>query len=391
MKKKKVLIVSETPPSSSSTGACQTLHNIFQNYGSEDLIILSPDRILKEAPVNPTVSKAVFGFKTSFLYFGKFRSRFPFSLLGRIIEYFILKASARRIIQIVEKYRPDILFISNSDYHAIRASHLILRKFDLPVFIYLQDNINYSIGKTHTDRVNSIMHRAQGWLLISEYMYEDIVKKYGNGKKPFLIVHNPVDRNLVADVSDKRSGETLRLAYAGAIWPMHFDALEKLIRSFSLVGNFRIEFVIYADKKFWKSYEGFFQKHQVIYGGFYPFHKVKEKLALHDGLVVTSSFAPEVEILTRYSVQTKITDYMAAGVPVISIGPEYSACNRFIRKRNLGTVIESKVPEDIAKALEKFVSEYQEKIRLAVHARKVVLENHTQDVVERKVFDFLHS
>jgi Txe/YoeB family toxin of Txe-Axe toxin-antitoxin module len=45
--------------------------------------------------------------------------------------------------------------------------------------------------------------------------------------------------------------------------------------------------------------------------------------------------------MTRSSVQTKLTDYMAAGKPILACGPDYSACNQFLKKWNCGLVCET--------------------------------------------------
>lgn len=387
--RKKIILITETPPSENGTGASQTLYNLFENYGSELMSVVSPVHILKQNFVSDQFSKKIFGFKSSFIKLGFLNRVFGLKLIEGLNRILFSIFSEGKIIKCVVGLRPEMLFISNADYYTVKLAYKILQKNKIPFYIYLQDNINDGLGTQHTARVNFLMQQAQGWLLISEYMYEDILKRYSLPNKLYLVVHNPVKRTSVKEVQPKELSAVLNIVYAGAIWPMHFDALQKIIMALPFLKNIKVKITLYTQKYFWDTYARFFESNHIDYGGFLPFKDLRNKIISADALLVTSSFSKEAEVLTKYSVQTKITDYMAAGIPIISIGPEYSACNKFIQKLGIGTLIQTQEPIKIAEVIDQFAINYHDKLKLANVAREVVLKEHTQEVVEQKLFNFI--
>src|SRR5690606_27994113 len=85
------------------------------------------------------------------------------------------------------------------------------------------------------------------------------------------------------------------------------------------------------------------------FGGMLPYEKLTPILNQADFLLVTTSFEESLKNLVSTSVLTKITDYMIAGKPIISIGPIYSACNRFIEKWKCGYTYSDLKSEKLSK------------------------------------------
>ncbi|MFM6817746.1 MAG: glycosyltransferase, partial [Dolichospermum sp.] len=163
-------------------------------------------------------------------------------------------------------------------------------------------------------------------------------------------VHNPVDlSNKSFPEFSPKTGGTFRVVYAGAIWTMHYDALAVIAEAIYELkcSGVDIELVLHTPPNCWELYQENWQKWDVKYGSFIPYEHLNQYLQQADLLLVVSSFLPEYAHITASSVQTKLTDYMASGKPILACGPSYAACNQFIKNWNCGLVCETNVVSEI--------------------------------------------
>ena len=103
-----------------------------------------------------------------------------------------------------------------------------------------------------------------------------------------------------------------------------------------------IEFVLYTDRFFWGRHEVDWRRWGVVDGGLIPYAELGAALGDCDLLLVASSFDAAQAHMSRSSVQTKVTDYMAAGRPILGCGPHDAASNRFLRERDCAYFIEDR-------------------------------------------------
>ncbi|MFM7358036.1 MAG: hypothetical protein ACKO1T_05590, partial [Sediminibacterium sp.] len=119
------------------------------------------------------------------------------------------------------------------------------------------------------------------------------------------------------------------------------------------------------------------------------YEHLNQYLQQADLLLVVSSFLPEYAHVTRSSVQTKLTDYMASGRPILSCGPSYGACNLFVKNWNCGIVSESNQVPVIKKILLKQIEDPSKSYTIIQNAFKVLLENFETGKVRSKLYDFI--
>ena len=109
-------------------------------------------------------------------------------------------------------------------------------------------------------------------------------------------------------------------------------------------------------------------------------------------MLVASSFDARYHDLSAYSVQTKVTDYLACGVPVVAIGPGYSACNNFIKEHNCGFTIACNDSNLVSEQIEKYLKKDSKYIREEVNnGLTLIRENYTKDFVQNKLYRFLSA
>jgi len=95
-------------------------------------------------------------------------------------------------------------------------------------------------------------------------------------------------------------------------------------------------------------------------------------MAKYDAILLPISFMEKMRSMSEFNIATKMSECLASGVPVLAIGPGYSAMIKYLKKNNAAVVVESNNDEDFKHALgllrdEKYVSEIlQNAERLAI-------------------------
>jgi len=165
---------------------------------------------------------------------------------------------------------------------------------------------------------------------------------------------------------DLKAAETLKIGYFGAVTTWQLDVLQGLATSlngtntqldiYSAVPKLPAELCV----------EG------VIFEGRLNPDLVLTTMAKYDAILLPISFMEKMRSMSEFNIATKMSECLASGVPVLAIGPGYSAMIKYLKKNNAAVVVESNNDEDFKHALgllrdEKYVSEIlQNAERLAI-------------------------
>jgi glycosyltransferase involved in cell wall biosynthesis len=341
----RLLLISEIPLCQEGTGINRTLFNLLENYPVEKFMLY---RASSEDLTAPRFSQNIATFRESFL--PHLANRLGYLINGAISKINLqfmnwLPISACHKIQ---TFAPEVILICPNSASALLMGYKVVKKFNNPFLIYFMDDwvaTNDSGWLTGSVQIITryLLSHASGWLMISDLLKTDLAKRYEVNPTRSLVVHNPVNlsERFLPDFSVYQG--TFKVAYAGSIWAMHYDAIATVastIYELQQTGH-DIELVLYTDDSFWKQHRADWERWNVTFGGLIPYHQLGQYLSQADLLLVASSFLPENAHLTRSSVQTKLTDYMASGRPILSCGPAYSACNDFVKRWNCGFICES--------------------------------------------------
>ena len=265
-----------------------------------------------------------------------------------------------------------------------------------PVVTYLMDDWLAHLDSARlafdsARRGHALLRASRGWLVISRYLLESMRSTTGVDR-PALVVHNPVRLSGAepAALAAPRRGR-FRVAYAGSVWPMHWDAVAAVAAS---VARLRatgedVEFVLFTDRFFWARHEADWLRWGVVDGGLIPYEQLGAALGDCDLLLVASSFDPSQAHMSRSSVQTKVTDYMAAGRPILGCGPRDAASHRFLREHDCARFAEDPAPAAVDAALRGCMEARDEGPALARRAWEVVRREHEIGAVSDTLYEFL--
>jgi glycosyltransferase involved in cell wall biosynthesis len=274
-----------------------------------------------------------------------------------------------------------------------------------------------------------LLANAPAWLMISENLKQVLMQRYQLNEKPCLIVHNPappVDSRLpigigmtpdsyrddLAVTGDNDVNEPHRqpstlpagrqestvnsqlIIYAGSIWPMHADALVAVAKAIHLLhqqGHTQFSLRLYVPAAHWKQYQFQLQGPGVEYAGWVPYAQLQEVLQPAWLTLCTASFLPAHHAFSFSSVQTKLTDYMAAGKPIWFVGPGDAACGQFVRQNDCGYVSNDARVANIAQQLGEILADREGYWQKANTALQKATGEFSQPAVQQRLSSFLEQ
>jgi len=395
----RMLLVSEVAFSEESKGASRTLLNLFENYSANQLALFSPRQSASSASL---LGQHSFSFPEGYLPplygryapIGKFLNPLINSTNLQLLEWLPIPQKEK-----LEAFSPEVILICPISPSCLLMGQKLYKHFGIPFLIYFMDDW---MATDHPQWLSSsvqtltyqLLSDAAGWLMISEPLQETLSKRYQLEPKQSMVVHNPVDLSgkKPPDEEIPNSG-TFRIVYAGSIWPMHYDAVAAIAEAvFQLRRDGKdIELILHTDQYFWNTYEDKWQNWEVTNGLSIPYQELDSYLKRANLLLVASSFLPEQSFMTSSSVQTKITDYMAAGRPILSCGPDYSACNKFIKKWDCGLVCETNQVPIIKEFLVEQMNNSYANQRFAKTAFQVLQNNFEKYKVTQQLYQFIET
>ncbi len=386
----KILLVTDAPFSEPACGIDRTLQNLFSLYPAEQLRILAPESIVRARPPRAEYRARVRTFRDRLTPWNK-------SLRGFAgwMRRSLLQAIPRRAEDVDSGFAPEVLMICSSMAETSIVAAQIARGFNGPVIYYAMDDLRGMESQrwfrgTGSGLLRELLERADAWMMISEALALEYEERYGIVGKRRAIVHNPVPRDSVrAGGSPSKSPH--RIAYAGSAWAMHLDALFAIanaIRTLRAEG-LAVELVLYMGREFWEAHRREWERCEAKNGGLLPYDELLERLGDAAYLLACVSFEKQYHHLARTSVQTKLTDYMAAGRPVLVCGPSDSACAKFVEQWNCGFVISATDNETIAQQLRRALEDHDAASAAAECGRAAVLEHFSCDAAHTKLSSLL--
>lgn len=383
----RLLLVTDADLSPGSRGAGRTLVNLFSRYPENQLLAVSTNadtpvtmeggrRVLPAAPGLPgRVTQALRGF------------------IGHVDAAWVGVRSLPGRAEI-ERFDPQLVLAVPTHPLGIALAERC-RSFG-PLVTYLMDDWlafepGVALAFDTRRRGRTLLRDSAAWLSISPYLLTS-TREFAGVDRPALVVHNPVSLAAAqpAVLAAPRAGR-FRIAYAGSVWPMHWDAVAAVaqgVQRLNAAGT-DIEFVLFTDRYFWGRYQDDWRRWNVVDGGLIPYAELGGALGGCDLLLVASSFEPSQVHMSRSSIQTKVTDYMAAGRPILACGPPQAASNDFLRRHDCALFAEDPAPAAIDAALRQCVAAREEGPALARRAWEIVRREHDLVGVTDRLYAFL--
>jgi hypothetical protein len=290
----------------------------------------------------------------------------------------------------IDRFQPQLLFSQAAPGHILPVLGDIGRKWGLPIAIHVTDDwvswypatgsIGRSLLKASAAKAFSkLVEKSKLNLVISDAMAQEYSARYG-GKFEVLMnpyLFTPSNRPVVPN-------DPFILTYTGVLEPDRWTVLRDIGRAIdSGLTAARLE-IRAPDSDVARVRHEFFGTRSVVFEPFVSSENLESVLTKAHVLVHVESFSALTR--TRLSMSTKIGSYLAAGRPILAIGPLKCASIQYLKRLNVGPVLEFASVEAVNNAISRMRADQTWTLECAARARAAADLNHNPDNIRRRLW-----
>ncbi|MEU7585483.1 glycosyl transferase family 1 [Micromonospora sp. NPDC049230] len=254
------------------------------------------------------------------------------------------------LVEWMRDFQPDVVYSMLGSVRLTRITALAARTCGVPVVPHFTDDwpaTLYDNGELfgRADRsvqetIARLLRLAPLGMVISQPMAQEYTRRYGIPFTPFA---NCVDETFFAPPRDAaRQQGTTELVYVGALHLNRWESLRDIGAALDSLAEagLPVRLTIHAPEKDLSRYAKHFAPlTRVRLGPSLDSDEVPAALRGADVLVHIESFDEEIRRYTRYSVSTKIPQYLASGRPILGYGPAEVASMNHIQEADAGVIV----------------------------------------------------
>lgn len=272
----------------------------------------------------------------------------------------------------IREINPVAIYTSVGDIPMARFIIAIHNKFpEIKIIVHGFDDWlspTYQIigGKSHRKKAEQLLRDvlsiASGRFTSSEKMADEYENRFGY---KFTMFTNPATLSSYTNKVNKK--KIPNVVFTGKVGWHNDKAIKQLIKAVEVINSniSEVEFDIYTDtpKDELSRFLGYLPDCVHIHPPV-PNSKIPEILAAAHILYLPISISNDNARFTRYSMSTKMGEYLWSGNPVIYVGPNDIAMTEFLEKNQCAEIITEDNLDIIIKSLKKILkSPDQEKIK----------------------------
>ena len=303
-----------------------------------------------------------------------------------------LPVSARlseRLSAWIEAARPDVLYTILGSIEMMELVEEIRARFRLPVVVHLMDDWRAEreryglLSPLRRARLNALfdrsMRNAQGHLAIGDAMAAAYGAEFG---ARFDAIQNVIDSDRwVADArQDVTPSQPARLLYAGSVYPG--VQLSSLLEIAAAVARLRAndvavtldvmapDYMVGPFRTRLESNDGTRVVPQV------PRDRYFSAVCDADVLLLPVNFEASAIRMVRYSMPTKVPEYLVSGVPILLYAPAGIALVDYAERAGWGLTVTEQAPAVLDAAVKRIVTDLPLRRDLVRRARETAAARH---------------
>lgn len=256
----------------------------------------------------------------------------------------------KKVAAFLEMTKPDIVYTTASSSKVLLFLIYIKKRLNIPVLMHFFDNWR-EIGSVR--RKNCLL-KLLGWpheraLVISDEMNKYYHKRY-HGNYTTLMVGTATHKE--KQNRNTASNGKIKLMYAGGLHLGRVDALTEIERVvLDEFENVQLVIATFAEGEGYNKYHTRFDESKTQFLIDVKHEEMDAHYAEANALIFVES-APEEKLnYLRYSMSTKIPEYLSSGLPIICYAKPNIACYEYFK--NTGSAILASTADEITHAIEK--------------------------------------
>lgn len=301
---------------------------------------------------------------------------------------------SQSFLQWVMAYDPDIIYYQPNSYKSIDFVLELQRIIRKPLVAHVMDDwFSFAIKpsplygywqKQLDEKVRLLFDATQLHLSICDYMSREYEQRYGHR---FYAFHNAVEIDFWEKYAKKDANPSLpfRILYAGRVGYGIDDTLLKVGHVIENMGrqNRQVLLEIQTKDQGHPSLNAFSHFRHVKITDPIAYEALPRKFAEADALLIPCDFEGSGVAFIKYSMPTKVSEYMATGTPVIVIGPTDTALVQYAQQ-GWAHVCSTNSEADIGQAITAILESQPLRSRIALKARELAAKNHDRAEIVRQ-------
>jgi glycosyltransferase involved in cell wall biosynthesis len=326
-------------------------------------------------------------------------------LLSDLLDYtglnhyrFKLELS-KQFLEWVDAFSPDVIYSMLSSLELIRFVARLHEIRKIPVALHIMDDWATTITSGQLQPFKSywqykidrefrkLLNRSDILLSIGEEMSEEYLHRYNRLFRPY---HNPVDISLWHPYTKKdyTFKDPLIVLYAGRIGKGLMNSLEEVAKALqSLVDEgARLEFHIHATRTgpvLDRLSEYDFTRIKDLV----PYSELPALFAGADILLLPNDFDRHSMDFLRFSIPTKLSEYMIAGTPILVYSDSESAIARHANKHSWGLVVSENNLESLKSGISLLLRDSDLRKKFGTNAVQYAMQHYDSERVRKNFQD----
>lgn len=406
--KKKILIINGTSlTSNDATGI--TVRSIFENLNRDDWFEISCSPSAKDAnykgkktyslphkyyPFYSILNKSFFKnankVSKNNVKIASINSKNKMSIMLRnsVIAYadILPLLPPKDLLEKVENFKPDCIYTLGASVLTMKLALYFSKAFNIKIVMHFMDNWPDTLYKEGfitipchyimQNKLKKIYDHMDCGMTISDKMAEEYTKRWNKEHIPLMNVVSKIEENPLIREDDK----AIIFTYAGGLHLERWKSLLKIsetIKRESIFTNKKIEVRIYTSFDNRETYEYLFDKNTVKFYDYVEHNSISKVYKSSDVLIHIESFDPDIVKFTKFSLSTKISEYMSSGKPILLYAPENIAVSEYISEHKAGLTCRNS--EELSCSIKKLVNSKELRSSLATNGISCAKENHSID------------
>ena len=289
------------------------------------------------------------------------------------------------ILKEINEFKPQVIYSMLAFNRLLKLVIDISDQFSIPIVPHFMDDwpttlyqpsfFRSILRKQMCERITAVFDRSPKRMVIGDAMAEEYARKYGGEFLPFM---NAVEPEFIGPVIQPKMSNKVRLIYVGGLHLNRWRSLRDIGMCIKLLGDEGVKAEVQVF-----SQPGFdFNAEQVnippamrFVGPLFP-AEVPKVLREADILIHVESFDCTNRTYTRYSVSTKIPEYMGAVRPILAYGPEELASIKYVRESGAGLAVGQQNMSELISAIRELVMSKELRDNFGVQGYKTALKEH---------------
>lgn len=277
---------------------------------------------------------------------------------------------------------PDIIYTCGGCVSVMKIALKAARKYQVPIALHFMDDWAHYLQNEQGWIRQNYKKKIRKWLkkcyaksvsnfVISPYMAADYEAETGITHIPLM---NAVSVDKFSNQPENQK-ETHVFTYAGGLHLERWKALkeiEEILGEFNQKG-YQFKLRIYTNLKNNPQIQYFDSATTEIFEAV-PHEEISKVMKEADVLVHTETQSPALMGFFRYSISTKIPEYMAANRPILFYGPKQMRLFQHLKEHEMAFTAENK--NELRNCISEIVENESKVEKIRNNAYNYVIENH---------------